>query len=63
MPTKKHVFPGLPHAFCLFDTLDSSKRWDDLMMESLRWLVEGGAPADPKGVWQEEVPEKYRKGA
>jgi hypothetical protein len=28
IPTKKHVFPGLPHAFRRRPDLPSSKRWD-----------------------------------
>ncbi|KAH8881500.1 alpha/beta-hydrolase, partial [Thozetella sp. PMI_491] len=37
VPTKKHIFTGLPHAFRKWAALESSKRYDDLTIESLKW--------------------------
>ncbi|KAK3692311.1 alpha/beta hydrolase fold-3 [Podospora appendiculata] len=55
VPTKKHVFPGLPHAFRKYPDLPSSKRWDDRTVESIQWLVNGSARADEPGNWQSEI--------
>lgn len=40
MPVKFHVFPGVPHAFRRFNDLKSSKRWDEVTVESLKWALE-----------------------
>ncbi|KAK1761627.1 Alpha/Beta hydrolase protein [Phialemonium atrogriseum] len=39
VPTKVHVFPGLPHGFRRFTDLPSSRRWDDLLVESCKWFL------------------------
>ncbi len=63
VPTKKHIFPGLPHAFQRYAELKSSERYVDVITESIQWLAnqDGKALADDKGVWREEVPEAYRQ--
>ncbi|KAI1075601.1 alpha/beta-hydrolase [Whalleya microplaca] len=48
--TKVHIFPGLPHAFAGFLQVPSHKRWNDVLLESIRW-----AKAD-EGEWNIEVP-------
>ena len=48
MPVKIHVFPGVPHAFRRFDDLKSSKRWDEVTVESIKWaLAEQKVQAGP----------------
>lgn len=37
--TKTHIFPGLPHGFRLFTELPSSRRWDDLTLEIIAWIL------------------------
>jgi hypothetical protein len=39
VPVKAHVFPGLPHGFMRFDALPSSRRWDELVVESIKWSL------------------------
>jgi hypothetical protein len=39
VPVKVHVFPGLPHGFRRFDDLPSSRRWDELVIENLKWSL------------------------
>ncbi|KAE9369788.1 hypothetical protein N431DRAFT_381125 [Stipitochalara longipes BDJ] len=39
VPVKVHVFPGLPHGFRRFDDLPSSRRWDELVIESIKWSL------------------------
>ncbi|KAF9889823.1 hypothetical protein FE257_006913 [Aspergillus nanangensis] len=39
VPTKVHVFPGLPHGFRRFNGLDASARWDELVTEGLHWCM------------------------
>lgn len=39
VPTKVHIFPGLPHAFRRYSNLCASKRWDQLLVESCEWLL------------------------
>jgi hypothetical protein len=34
-----HVFPGVPHAFRMFNDLKSSKRWDEVMVQSIQWAL------------------------
>ncbi|KAI1767787.1 alpha/beta-hydrolase [Hypoxylon sp. FL1150] len=48
--TKVHIFPGLPHGFSGFRQLPSRVRWDETLLESLRWGL-----AD-EGEWIVEVP-------
>ncbi|KAK0641011.1 Alpha/Beta hydrolase protein [Cercophora newfieldiana] len=52
--TKKHMFQGLPHAFTRYYDLPSSKRFDELMVESIRWCLDDGREADRPGVWAME---------
>lgn len=40
VPLKKHVFPGLPHAFRRWQDLPSSQRYDEVMVDCLRWCTE-----------------------
>jgi hypothetical protein len=40
VPTKVHVFSGLPHGFRRFNDLGSSRRWDELVVENIRWVLE-----------------------
>ncbi|TVY48336.1 AB hydrolase superfamily protein [Lachnellula occidentalis] len=47
VPVKFHVFPGLPHAFRRFDDLKSSKRWDELTVESIQWTLSEQKPQVP----------------
>lgn len=35
--TKVHIFPGLPHGFYAFEQLPATKRWEEVMRESIRW--------------------------
>ncbi|KAK3945496.1 alpha/beta-hydrolase [Diplogelasinospora grovesii] len=61
--TKKHIFPGLPHAFRKYPDLPSSKRWDDLTVESVQWLLrDDSAKGDEKGVWKTEIPDESTTG-
>lgn len=59
-PTKKHIFPGLPHAFRKYPGLPSSVRWDELMVESMLWCLDDGAEGSTPGDWKIEIPEQYR---
>ena len=60
IPIKKHIFSGLPHAFRRHADLPSSKRWDDLTPESIRWLLDDSAKGHAPGEWTVEIPEQYR---
>ncbi|KAJ9156960.1 Alpha/beta-hydrolase [Coniochaeta hoffmannii] len=51
VPTKKHVFPGLPHAFRRWPDLPSSKSWDDATLSSIRWCLDENADIDTVGSW------------
>ncbi|KAK7755767.1 hypothetical protein SLS62_002380 [Diatrype stigma] len=35
--TKVHIFQGLPHGFYNFEQLSATKRWEEVMHESIRW--------------------------
>ncbi|KAI5862486.1 alpha/beta-hydrolase [Durotheca rogersii] len=48
--TKVHIFPGLPHAFNAFTQLPSHLRWNEVLLDCVRW-----AAADEDG-WIVEVP-------
>ncbi|KAI1774867.1 alpha/beta-hydrolase [Hypoxylon cercidicola] len=48
--TKVHIFPGLPHAFYSLRQLPSRRRWNEVLLDSLRWEI-----AD-EGEWIVEVP-------
>ncbi|KAL7628459.1 hypothetical protein AAE478_002662 [Parahypoxylon ruwenzoriense] len=48
--TKVHIFPGLPHAFNAFTQLPSHKRWNEVLLDCMRW-----AAADEDG-WIVEIP-------
>ncbi|KAI0160857.1 alpha/beta-hydrolase [Hypoxylon sp. FL1284] len=37
--TKVHIFPGLPHAFSSFRKLPSHRRWNEVLLDSLRWAM------------------------
>ena len=50
-PIKKHVFPGLPHSFTRYHDLPSSRRFDELMVESIRWCVDDNRKSDVPGKW------------
>ena len=39
VPTKVHIFPGLPHGFRRFKALPSVKRWEELISECVAWCV------------------------
>jgi hypothetical protein len=39
VPVKKHVFPGMPHAFRRHGDLPSSKNWDDVMVDCIQWCL------------------------
>jgi len=53
-PTKKHVFKGMPHSFTKYHELESSRRFDELMVESIRWCLDEMRKMDEKGVWRVE---------
>ncbi|KAE9374237.1 alpha/beta-hydrolase [Stipitochalara longipes BDJ] len=36
---KVHAFPGLPHGFRRFNDLPSSHRWDELVVENIKWTL------------------------
>ncbi|PMD43106.1 alpha/beta-hydrolase [Hyaloscypha variabilis F] len=40
VPVKVHAFPGLPHGFRRFNDLPSSHRWDELVVENIKWSLE-----------------------
>jgi hypothetical protein len=42
--TKIYVFSGLPHGFSGIRSLPSSKRWDELMVESISWALQDQHP-------------------
>jgi acetyl esterase/lipase len=54
VPTKKHVFPGLPHAFRRWPDLPSSKRWDDVTLGSIQWCFGHDVKGDGAGTWSVE---------
>ncbi|KAB5530551.1 putative lipase/esterase [Coniochaeta sp. 2T2.1] len=54
VPTKKHVFAGLPHAFRRWPDLPSSKRWDEVTLNSIRWCLDDDADGDTVGSWSIE---------
>ncbi|KAK0743264.1 Alpha/Beta hydrolase protein [Schizothecium vesticola] len=58
--TKKHVFPGLPHSFTKYPDLPSSRRFNELIVESVRWCLEPNPQADKPGRWEMEMPDGYR---
>ena len=58
--TKKHVFPGLPHSFTKYPDLPSSRRFNELIVESVRWCLELNPQADKPGRWEMEMPDGYR---
>ncbi|BCS28060.1 alpha/beta hydrolase [Aspergillus puulaauensis] len=39
VPTKVHVFPGLPHGFRRFSALPSSRVWDELLVRNCQWIL------------------------
>ncbi|KAH6949704.1 Alpha/Beta hydrolase protein [Ilyonectria sp. MPI-CAGE-AT-0026] len=51
VPTKVHVFQGLPHAFRLFNDLPQSKRWDALFAESVLWTLDKNNSGTLKDQW------------
>ncbi|TVY19953.1 Carboxylesterase NlhH [Lachnellula arida] len=60
VPVKFNVFAGIPHAFRRFDDLESSKRWDELMVESIKWtLAEQKAQVRPLDVKVEGSVNEY----
>ncbi|OQE44155.1 hypothetical protein PENCOP_c002G07253 [Penicillium coprophilum] len=45
IPTNVHVFPGVPHAFRMFnEQLSESKRWDMVMSDGIAWALTNPAP-------------------
>ncbi|KAI4864186.1 alpha/beta-hydrolase [Hypoxylon rubiginosum] len=54
--TKVHIFPGLPHAFNSFRQLPSHKRWNEVLLDCLRW-----AAADEDS-WMVELPPAMPSG-
>ncbi|KAI9752414.1 MAG: hypothetical protein M4579_005638 [Chaenotheca gracillima] len=40
VPIRVNVFQGLPHGFRRFNDLPSSRRWDELVVEGIRWALE-----------------------
>jgi hypothetical protein len=58
---KKHIFPGLPHAFRRYADLPSSTRWDSVTFGALRWILDDDAPGDQTEAWNVEVPDEYRE--
>ncbi|KAI5861230.1 alpha/beta-hydrolase [Durotheca rogersii] len=50
VPTKVHIFDGMPHGFYLFDQLASTTRWEEIVRESTRWA------GSKEGEWFVEVP-------
>jgi acetyl esterase/lipase len=40
VPVKKHVFPGMPHAFRRQGDLPSSKKWDEVMLDCIQWCLD-----------------------
>ncbi|OIW35406.1 alpha/beta-hydrolase [Coniochaeta ligniaria NRRL 30616] len=55
VPTKKHIFPGLPHAFRRWPDLPSSKRWDEVTLGSIQWCLDESAGCDDVGSWSVET--------
>lgn len=49
VPTKVHIFPGMPHGFRRFNELPSSRRWDQLLMESVLWVLKNQDPVSNVG--------------
>jgi hypothetical protein len=39
VPTKVDLFPGVPHGFRRFADLPSSRRYDELLIENIRWAL------------------------
>jgi hypothetical protein len=45
VPTKVHVFRGVPHGFRRYgDKLPGSKKWDEVMSEGISWALSKPAP-------------------
>ncbi|KAI0126225.1 putative lipase/esterase [Xylariales sp. AK1849] len=57
VPTKVHIFPGLPHGFFNFFQLPSHKRWIEVHIECLIW-----AKTD-QGEWMVEKPVEFPTSA
>jgi hypothetical protein len=38
--TNVHAFPGLPHAFRRFEEWTPSRRWDELVVENIEWVLD-----------------------
>ncbi|PSR80537.1 Alpha/Beta hydrolase protein [Coniella lustricola] len=42
VPTKTHIFPGLPHGFRRYgNKLSESKRWDKVIEDGIIWAIKG----------------------
>lgn len=52
--TKTHIFPGLPHAFRMFQSLPQCRRWDELMAESVLWSLGNSVTGTRPGEWKIE---------
>ncbi|OAP54965.1 hypothetical protein AYL99_10665 [Fonsecaea erecta] len=48
VPTKVHVFPGLPHGFRRFETLKASARWDEVIVEGIQWCLSDDGESSTK---------------
>ncbi|KIX97710.1 uncharacterized protein Z520_06488 [Fonsecaea multimorphosa CBS 102226] len=48
VPTKVHVFPGLPHGFRRFETLKASRRWDEVIVEGIQWCLSDNRESSTK---------------
>lgn len=57
---KKHVFPGLPHSFTKYQDLPSSRRFNELLAESVRWCL-GEEKVDEVGRWTFERAEGEKR--
>ncbi|OAA68638.1 Alpha/beta hydrolase fold-3 [Niveomyces insectorum RCEF 264] len=54
IPTKVHVFKGLPHGFRRFTELPSTSRFDGLLEECIRWGFENGVETRQSTDWKIE---------
>ncbi|KAJ5626333.1 hypothetical protein N7510_002642 [Penicillium lagena] len=39
VPTDVHIFPGVPHGFHRYEELSATRRWDEVVNKSIKWIL------------------------
>jgi len=39
VPTRVHLFPGVPHGFHRYEELSATRRWETVVNESIQWIL------------------------